>query len=311
MKSEGQLVEEAKKLLDLAEEVQDEARSAEEREASLKDLSDRYHDWYQAALALFDARKQPGERQKFEQEYSGSFWSPKIIRFLTEGTQISPIHDPDNPLLANKWTYPFNGCFKEPLFKQRSILAGLKPLPSTATADGGGDNAWNATICRIFRAFIDKAEGAKTNHEKKLTYEYLAIFLIGSIDGFTLIGHDQRGASEEVDLWVANESESAFWQRMGNPFIVECKNWDKPVGATEIRNLSAIMSTKNVQFALYMCKNGITGNPGRDAVGEIYNAFKDGRYVLVLDQTDLLEVADGVHPEEKIKAKLYDLFMKS
>lgn len=311
MKAGKDLIEKSKELLDLAEEVQDEARSAEERKASLENLSDQYHNWYQASLTLLEAREQPGERQKFEQEYSGSFWSPKIIRFLTEGTQISPIHDPDNPLLANKWAYPLTECFKEPLFKQRSILGTLKPVSSTGTVDGGGGNAWNTIICRIFRAFVDKAEGAKTNHEKKLTYEYLAIFLIGSIEGFTLIGHDQRGASEEVDLWVANESESAFWQRMGNPFMVECKNWDKPVGATEIRNLSAIMGTKNVQFALYMCKNGITGSLGRDAVGEIHNAFKEGKYILVLDQTDLLEVADGVHPEEKIKAKHYELFMKS
>jgi hypothetical protein len=117
-------------------------------------------------------------------------------------------------------------CFKTPLLKQCNILANLQSVPLS----GEEGRAWNATICRIFKAFIEKAVSARTNNEKKLTYEYLAIFLIGAIEGFTVIGHDERGPAEEVDLWVANESTSNFWQRIGNPFIVECKNWGEPVG---------------------------------------------------------------------------------
>lgn len=212
--------------------------------------------------------------------------------------------------MFDRWTYPFASCFKEPLFKQRSAISVLKSAPSTNLVDEEKD-AWNSTICRIFTAFIEKAEDASTNNEKKLTYEYLAMFLIGAIEGFTVIGHDERGTSEEIDLWVANESKRAFWERVGNPFIVECKNWNKPVGVQEVRSLSAIMGNKNVQFAILMSKNGVTGERGREAVGEIYKAFKDGRYIVVLSQADLLEIADGLHPEEKIKAKHYELFMES
>jgi len=125
-----------------------------------------------------------------------------------------------------------------------------------------------------------------------------------------VIGHDERGTSEEIDLWVSNESTDSFWQRMGNSFIVECKNWGKPAGVQEIRNLSAIMGNKGVQFAILLSKNGITGDRAREADGEIRNAFKDNKFILVLDQTDLLEVAQGVHLEDLIKRKHYDLYMK-
>ncbi len=96
-------MEDSKELLALAETVQDEVRTSEERKELLKRLSDCYHDWYHDALVLFDTRDQPGERQKFEQEYEGSFWSRKIVTFLTEGDQVSPLHDPQNPFL-DKWT---------------------------------------------------------------------------------------------------------------------------------------------------------------------------------------------------------------
>ncbi len=182
---------------------------------------------------------------------------------------------------------------------------------SVSSSDTGDGEAWNATICRIFTAFIEKAEDAKTNNQKKLTYEYLALFLIGAVEGLTVIGHDQRGPSEEVDVWVANESGSSFWQRVGNPFLVECKNWNKPVTASEVRNLSAVMRNKNVRFAILMSRNGVTGDEERDALGEIKNAFRDERHILVLDHADLLEMANGLHPEKKIKGKLYELFMSS
>jgi len=193
------------------------------------------------------------------------------------------------------------------LLKQCNILANLQSVP----VSGEEGRAWNTTICRIFKAFLEKADSASSNNEKKLTYEYLAIFLIGAIEGFTVIGHDERGPAEEVDLWVANESTSNFWQRIGNPFIVECKNWGKPVGVQEIRNLNTVMDNKNIQFAILLSKNGITGDVGREATSEISNAFKKGRYIMVLDQADLLEIANGVHPEEKIQAKYYALHKRA
>ncbi len=309
MKSERQLIEESKEILNLAEKVQDETLPMKERETILNNLAEIYHEWYRTALILFDNRNQPGERQKFEQEYLGSIWSGKIIKFLTLGLQISPLYDPSKPVF-DKWSFPFPMSFKEPLLKQCNMLASLENMMSAPTMNGE-DNSWNATIRRIFTVFIEKAEKAKTTHTKKLTYEYLAIFLIGAVEGLTVIGHDERGASEEIDLWVANDSKDNFWSRIGNVFIVECKNWGEPVGVPEMRNLKSIMHDKNIEFSILMSKNGITGDNYHDALDIIRKAVRDHKYIIVLDQADLLEIANGVHPTKKIREKYYDLLMRS
>ena len=159
--------------------------------------------------------------------------------------------------------------------------------------------------------FIEKANAAETNVAKKMSYEYLAIFLITVIDGLTVIGHDTRGASEEIDLWVENNSTESFWQKVGHLFIVECKNWSDPVAAHQVRTLSSIMESKKIEFAILLARNGITGDKWHDAVTVIRDDFKKGRYIVVLDQTDLEEIANGVHPTIKIRQKYHDLFMKS
>lgn len=309
MKSESELIEESKEILNLAVKVQDETLPTKEREEILNNLADKYHEWYRAALTLFDKRNLAGERQKFEQEYLGSIWSGKIIKFLTLGLQVSPLYDPKQPVF-DKWSFPFPSSFKEPLLKQSNMLTSLKNTSPTGSTNDEV-NSWSTTTRRIFTVFIEKAEKAKTPHIKKLTYEYLAIFLIGAVEGLTVIGHDERGASEEIDLWVTNDSKDSFWQRIGNLFIVECKNWGDPVGVPEVRSLKSIMQDKNIEFAILMSKNGITGDDYHDALDIIRKAVREQKYIVVLNQADLLEIANGVHPTQKIKEKYFQLWMRS
>lgn len=307
-KTKDQLIDEAKVILKSARRVQDEAEPSSGRVTVLEKVSDEYHDWYRSASSLFNAYGSVGERQKFEDEYQGSFLSPRINDFLTSGTEESPLYNSDSAGLLDKWTYPYTRCFKAPILRQTNFIAGLQEVDASPEI-GTAANEWNQTICRVFRAFIERADEATTNNDKKLTYEYLAFFLIGAIEGFKVLALDKRGLSKEVDLWVSNEAESNFWQRIGNPLIVECKNWAESVGVQQVRNLDSVMDSSNVQFAILLSKNGVTGEQGREAVNEIRNAFQKGRYIVVLDQADLLEIANGLHPEKKIKDKHYALFM--
>lgn len=298
------LLAKSKRMLEIAEKVQDEANSLAERKSALVLLNDEYHEWYRSAIKLFDASGQDSEKQNFKNEYEGSFLSQKILKFLTSALDESPLYDPEKTIF-NKWTYSYKKSFQEPLLKQCNILSGLE-IDTIIT----NVQEWNSTICRILKVFIEKAEIAKTNHEKKLTYEYLAIFLIGAIEGLSIIGHDQRGASEEIDLWIANEAKDSFWaQHAGDPFIVECKNWGTPVGVQEIRNLKSIMDGKNIRFALLMSKNGITGDNFQDARSIVRNAAPLNRVIVVLEHSDLLEMANGTHPSVIVQKKFYELIM--
>jgi hypothetical protein len=248
---------------------------------------------------------------RFESEYEGSFFTHKILAFLTQGLQISPLYKAEEPSsLVPKWLCPATESFVKPLTKQCNYLSALqshcaKDTPSVTTE-------WNHVISRIFHAFLDKAENVKSNQEKKFAYEYLAFFLIGAIEGLRVVGHDERGCAEEIDLWVANQSKDAFVQKhFGDPFIVECKNWESPLGAKELRSIRSLMDHKNVRFELLLAKNGVTGSEDRDALSIIHRAFREGKIIVVLDHGDLLRCAKGMHPRLLIEEKVYDLFKRA
>ena len=180
----------------------------------------------------------------------------------------------------------------ELILKETTIIALAKQI-----------NDWNPTIRRVLKSFIDMADNAKG-----LASEYLAMFLINSIDGLEIMAHDSLETAEEVELLVANESDQRFWQEIGNPFLVECKNWSKPLGAKDIRNLKGVMESKNIRTAILISRNGVTGDERHDALLLIREAHANNRFIVVLDQADLLEIANGIHPSEKIRQRFYALY---
>jgi hypothetical protein len=300
------LIADSQILDERASKVQDGENVGLPKEAIDK-LTRDYHSWFAKCLSVLPEDL----KARFRAEFDGTWYSMKIKKFLeapTEPLKFRP-SDEQGKQIWSYWAYPYENAFSPSILSQRQILIEASERQEPALTNDEGP--WNATIRRVFREFIKKANEADTTNAKKLSYEYLAIFLITAIDGLTVIGHDTRGASEEIDLWVENDSTNSFWQKVGHIFIVECKNWGDPIGVQQVRNLSSIMETKNIGFAILLARNGITGDKWHDAVAAIRDDFKKGRYVVVLDQSDLEEIANGVHPTKKIRQKYRDLFMKS
>lgn len=278
MSVSDELLAEVDPLKEIASRVQDETQTPESRQDVLNQLNQRYHDWYRRGLSFLTSVGDIDVKQKFEQEYEGGLFSQKILSFLTDGLRVSPFYKPEqeNPFFP-KFAYKVQDTFHQPLVKQSNYIA--VAARSTIKADSVGEG-WNSTVRRIFQAFIDKAEVAKTNQEKKFAYEYLAIFIIGSIEGLNILGHDERGSADEIDLWVANQSSVPFFQKhLGDPFIVECKNWGEAVSAKEIRSIRSIMDDKHIRFALVLARNGVTGADAKDAQEIIRRAFLEEKYM--------------------------------
>lgn len=121
------LIEEAYQLPDIAEKVQDESYYEEERKAVLRDLRTQYESWHLRAVRLISSYNQPEEVEKFNGQYQGLLGG-KIAGFLREGTQVNELYNSDEPIpFLDKYTMPFDREFKQPLFSQLSILAGLRP----------------------------------------------------------------------------------------------------------------------------------------------------------------------------------------
>lgn len=158
-----------------------------------------------------------------------------------------------------------------------------------------------------FGLTLEKLLKANTNKEKKDSLEELGTILIKMIEGLDVIKKNVNTDTEEIDILVRNESKDPFWQRLPNPFLIECKNWSKPVTASEIRNFDGKMS--EIGFRIMIAMNGITGeNERKDARGVVRDARIKGRHIIVLDKNDLMDIAKGVHSAEKINAKFYDLY---
>lgn len=127
MTSTDDLIEEANKFAGIAEKVQDESYSEEDRRAALNELRTWYESWHLRAIGLIGSYNQPEEVEKFNGQYQG-FFGGKIAGFLRDGMEINMLYDPDEPVpFLDKYTLPFDREFKQPLFNQLSVLAGLRP----------------------------------------------------------------------------------------------------------------------------------------------------------------------------------------
>lgn len=166
----------------------------------------------------------------------------------------------------------------------------------------------NEQFHQLFSRFFELVQKAETADAKKASLENLAELLFGSIDGLKVVDRDLRTSAEEVDCLVRNESNEPFWRNLGNPFIVECKNWGIPVGAKEIRDLRGKITSRNIKTAFLIAKNGITGNGYHDAKLEVRQALGNGINIIVLQKLDLEEIVNGLSPLDKLKHKYEDLF---
>lgn len=157
------------------------------------------------------------------------------------------------------------------------------------------------------RASLRMVRKAKTSAEKGRSLERLAECFVNLFSGLEVVGKNIIIEAEELDLVVKNEVEKIFWQRLGAPIIVECKNWTKPVGAPQIRDL--VQKMREVRTAFLIAARGVTTRDG--ASYEILEARKNMKFILVFDIWDMEEILRGTNPEEIVKERFYSLWTKA
>ena len=165
------------------------------------------------------------------------------------------------------------------------------------------------TLKDVFKRALARVKSASTNEEKKQSLEDLAECLIKPISGLAVLSRNKRSLAEETDIMVKNESTEPFWTRLGSPILVECRHWSLPTGAKEIRDLFAKLESFGIITGVAVTLRGITGNEYRDAKMLIREYRQKGKYIIVLNEGDLAEIADGVDPSDKIRERYYDIFL--
>lgn len=81
----------------------------------------------------------------------------------------------------------------------------------------------------------DNARGETNPQKKGQLLEELMQRIFRSIPGFGHAHVNRQNDLEEIDVLVRNESTDPFWSKEGAYLLVECKNWNKPVGVPELK----------------------------------------------------------------------------
>ncbi|MFC1786989.1 hypothetical protein ACFLY8_03035 [Halobacteriota archaeon] len=155
---------------------------------------------------------------------------------------------------------------------------------------------------------IDGVNKSQTNQEKKESMEKLGAYLFDNIDGFHVEEVNIIGSAEEIDLLVSNESEDIFFEKMGSPIIVECRNRKSRFSAKDARDFVGKIKSLNLNGGAIISRKGISGRIHRDAKLVIRESRREGIIIIPLDMRDIYSMAKGADPIRIMKKKYHDLF---
>jgi dCTP deaminase len=150
----------------------------------------------------------------------------------------------------------------------------------------------------------------ESGFHKGKALESLAAEIFKSIKGLKILKTNARLHAEELDLLLKNDITVGFWRFAGSPIVVECKNWSQKVGAREVSVLfdKLVSLGPKVCTGILIAPHGLTGDSHSDAVLKVREKRQQGRDIIILNQADLEEIAQGVHPVEVIDKKWEQLY---
>lgn len=181
------------------------------------------------------------------------------------------------------------------------------------------EQAWLASPIRQevfvqhFRCLLEEVENARStdsNDRKKKSLEDLASFIVEAVPGLQVYDRDVRTSAEEIDILVRNESSNLFWRdKVGNPFIIECKNWKTSIGVQQIRSFHDVLREKGIRTGFLASILGVTGDAHRDAMSYIRSYVRDMNNIVVpLDKQHLARIAQGDYPTIVLSDAFYALY---
>ncbi len=153
-----------------------------------------------------------------------------------------------------------------------------------------------------------KTKKSQTNKQKMQTMEDLGAYVFDGIDGFHVEKRNLRGFAEEIDLLISNERNDVFFEKLGSPLIVECRNRETPFSAPDMSVFITKIKDLGLKSGFILCKKGLTGTPYSDAKLKIRESLKEGITIIPLELQDIRYISQGADPTRIIKKKFYDLF---
>jgi CheY-like chemotaxis protein len=104
-----------------------------------------------------------------------------------------------------------------------------------------------------------EVKSATDSARKGRLLEDLIELVLKQIPGF-VVAERRRGADEEFDLVVRNESTDPLWSKDSQYFLVECKNWSSKVGPAELDRFINKLERRHgrARLGFFVAPNGFT-----------------------------------------------------
>lgn len=164
-----------------------------------------------------------------------------------------------------------------------------------------------------FRSLHAACYSARTNHQKGTTLESFVEYAFGCLEGLTLLARDVRMGAQELDLVFWNDQVCDYFRSSGPEILVECKNWQAPVGSAEAAWFVEKMRQRAITHGFLVTRSGVTGDfrDGRDgALDLLFSTLRDGLRPIVLTLDEFREVTDVAELPELFKAKTARLLVR-
>ena len=144
---------------------------------------------------------------------------------------------------------------------------------------------------------LKKVTDASDSKTKGSTLEDFTQELFGCLNDLKFHKKNSKNATGEIDvIFTIKKTPWTLFAEFSDLLIVECKNWNKPVGADEIRIFLTKMRDFDCKVGIVISKNGISGDDDyiKNAKGVIRNHWlKDRIIIIVLNLKDLESIVNG------------------
>jgi hypothetical protein len=130
---------------------------------------------------------------------------------------------------------------------------------------------------------------SSTAHGRAL--EELVSLVFSEVPGVAVSARNAKSVfeNEELDLVMTNRGIEDGLPGVGPFFSVECKNWTRPVGSTEVSWFATKLRRSNQSFGVLVAANGVTGSAAGSTAAhfEAAAALAEGQVVVVLTLNEI------------------------
>jgi hypothetical protein len=159
--------------------------------------------------------------------------------------------------------------------------------------------------------YLKRGDEASTSYAKGKAFEDLIAFLFAQIPGL------EESARNQLNAFGAQEVDVAFWndqlrdglRQFDHLLIIECKNWDNPVGDGELSMFREKLRSRGRPLGIMVAACGITGTPELQnrAHQQLATCLAEGREILVVTRKEIEALSDSDQLVRLLKQKRLQL----